>query len=69
MRKSLKTCRYCDADIQKDGIGLNKKLFEQYSKKGLYMCLPCMASFLDCTVEDLMDKIALFKINGCKLFS
>lgn len=69
MGKPPKKCRYCDADIPKGGVGLNKKLFESDSKIGLFMCLPCMASLLECTVEDLLEKIAAFKANGCKLFS
>lgn len=69
MSKPLKKCRYCDTELSKDGIGLNKKLFASDSQKGLFMCLPCMASFLDCTEEDLVEKIADFKAEGCKLFS
>lgn len=69
MAKPNKKCRYCDEVISRDGIGLNKKLFERAAKKGAFMCLPCMASFLDCGIEDLLDKIAAFKAEGCRLFS
>lgn len=69
MGKPLKKCRYCDAEIQKDVIGLNRKLFDPDPQKDLFMCLSCMASFLECTVEDLIEKMAAFKEEGCKLFS
>ena len=65
-----KKCRYCDkTPLTKDEIGLNKKLFESEAKKGLYMCLACMANYLDCSEDDLREKIEEFKREGCKLFS
>lgn len=69
MRNQVKKCRYCESQIPKDAVGLNKKLFEGDSKRGLLMCLPCMASVLECTSEDLALKIEEFKAAGCKLFS
>jgi hypothetical protein len=68
MGKPLRNCRYCDAEISMDGIGLNKKLFQPSSQRGLFVCLSCMASILECTLDDLNDKIAAFKSDGCKLF-
>ncbi len=65
-----KKCRYCDkTPLTNDEIGLNKKLFESEAKKGLYMCLHCMADYLDCSEDDLREKIEEFKREGCKLFS
>lgn len=65
-----KKCRYCDrVPLTKDEIGLNKKLFEPEGKKELYMCLACMANYLECSVDDLREKIKEFKAEGCKLFS
>ena len=69
MKKPHKKCRYCDADISKDGVGLNKKLFELDTKKALFVCLPCMALSLDCSIEDLVAKIETFKAEGCEMFS
>lgn len=62
-------CRYCKAALTKDIIGLNKKLFENNAKNGQFMCLSCMASYLDCIEEELRQKIEDFKAEGCKLFS
>lgn len=30
--------------------------------------LDCLAEYLDCTVQELLDKIEEFKEEGCKLF-
>ena len=65
-----KKCRYCDkTPLSKDEIGLNKKLFESEVRQRLYMCLPCMANYLECSEDDLREKIEEFKAQGCKLFS
>jgi len=69
MNRPPKKCRYCDAEIPKDALGLNRKLFERDTRRDLFMCLPCMASFLECVVEDLIEKIADLKAEGCRLFS
>lgn len=63
-------CRYCEkTPLSKDEIGLNKKLFEAEAKQKLFMCLHCMADYLDCSEDDLREKIEEFKREGCKLFS
>lgn len=64
-----KKCRYCDVILNKDIIGLNRKLFELNTKQGQFMCLSCMADYLECTAEELLAKIEEFKLEGCKLFS
>ena len=65
----MKQCRYCEIILDRNTIGLNKKLFEVESKKGYFLCIPCMAEYLECTEEELRDKIEEFKAEGCKLFS
>ena len=42
--------------LSKDEVGICKKL-------------DCLASYLDTTVDDLVEKIEEFKEEGCKLFS
>ena len=64
-----KECQYCHAGLSRDEIGLNKKLFEADAKKGKYSCLPCMAESLECSEEELIEKIKEFKSEGCKLFA
>ena len=53
-------------DLSKDTVGINKKLLGKDIKS--FYCLDCLAEFLDCTVEDLLDKIEEFKEEGCTLF-
>jgi biotin operon repressor len=33
------------------------------------MCFPCMAEYLECSEDDLREKVEEFKREGCKLFS
>lgn len=52
--------------LSKDTIGINKKLLGKDIKS--FYCMECLAEFLGCTVEDLLDKIEEFKEEGCALF-
>lgn len=52
--------------LDKDTIGINKKLI-RHDVKSFY-CMDCLADYLGCTVEDLMEKIEEFKDEGCALF-
>lgn len=53
-------------DLNKDTVGINKKLLGEDIVN--FYCMDCLANYLECTVEDLMDKIEEFKEEGCKLF-
>lgn len=33
-----------------------------------HYCIDCLASYLDTTTEELIEKIEEFKEDGCKLF-
>ena len=33
-----------------------------------FYCMECLADYLGCTVEELLDKIEEFKAEGCTLF-
>lgn len=60
-------CIVCDKrDLTKDEIGINKKLLGESIKN--FYCLPCLANYLECNVDELIDKIEEFKEEGCKLF-
>ena len=65
MDKSPK-CRVCETKLDKDVIGLNKKLIDK--KLTQYFCLECLSAHLDVSAEDLIEKAAEFKEQGCKLF-
>ena len=54
-------------DLDKDTIGINKKLLGE--DVSTYYCLDCLADYLGCEVQDILDKIEEFKEEGCKLFS
>lgn len=50
----------------KDIIGANKKLLGRYQEE--FFCLTCLCDVLDCTAEQLHEKIHFFKEQGCTLF-
>lgn len=62
--------KYCIAcgksDLDKDTIGINKKLLGE--KVSNFYCMDCLADYLECDVQDILDKIEEFKEEGCKLF-
>ena len=53
-------------DLDRDTIGINKKLLGE--KIANFYCMDCLADYLGCTVDELLDKIEEFKAEGCKLF-
>ncbi len=60
-------CVMCGSTgLSKDTGGINKKLLGTKIKN--FYCMDCLADYLDCTVQDLLDKIEEFKDEGCKLF-
>lgn len=65
-RKQI-NCAFCGKEkLPKDDIGLNKKLIHRQIER--MICLPCMAAYLETTVEELKEKIEEFKRQGCALF-
>lgn len=61
-------CVICGKDhLSKDTIGINKKLLGEDIDN--FYCLDCLAEYLGCTVDELLDKIDEFKEEGCKLFA
>ena len=62
-----KECIACHtSNLDKDTIGINKKMLG--TDIGKFYCMPCLADYLGCTVEDLLEKIEEFKDEGCTLF-
>lgn len=60
-------CVICGKEkLDKDTVGINKKLLG--SDIANYYCMDCLADYLGCTVDELLDKIEEFKEEGCKLF-
>ena len=60
-------CLACGkSGLDKDTIGINKKMLGKEIKT--FYCMECLADYLGCTVEDLLEKIEEFKDDGCMLF-
>lgn len=53
-------------NLDKDTIGINRKLLGD--KISQFYCMDCLAEYLGCSVDDILDKIEEFKAEGCKLF-
>lgn len=53
-------------DLDKDTIGINKKLLGTEITN--FYCMTCLAEYLECSVDELLDKIEEFKSEGCALF-
>lgn len=64
METECLACRKLPLD--KDTIGINKKLLGKKIKK--FYCMECLADYLGCSVMDLLTKIEEFKEEGCELF-
>ena len=52
--------------LTKDEVGASKK-FLGIDTLELY-CIDCLAAYLEVTLEDIEDKILMFKEDGCELF-
>ena len=52
--------------LDKNTMGINKKLLGKDVRN--FYCMDCLAEYLECSVEDLLDKIEDFKGEGCSLF-
>ena len=62
-----KICYVCGKEnLSKNEIGLTKKLLSKNTKN--YYCLDCLAEYLEVDTEFLIEKIAEYKAQGCKLF-
>lgn len=61
-------CIACGHDnLDKNTVGINKKLIGE--NVASFYCMDCLADYLGCEVQDILDKIEEFKEEGCKLFS
>ena len=62
-----KECVACGIkSLDKDTVGINKKILGRSITN--YYCMDCLADYLGCSVDDLLDKIEEFKAEGCTLF-
>lgn len=64
----MSKCIECNKLIDdKDCIALNKKLLGRKNRTK-FLCMECLAEYLECTEEDLLILIEEFKEGGCTLF-
>ncbi len=69
MSRTMKTiaCSSCRKEpLSKEEVGICMKLLGEDT--ATLLCLDCLASYLDCEVEQLLEKIEEFKDEGCVLF-
>lgn len=60
-------CVFCGkTGLEKDTLGINKKLLGVAISN--FYCMGCLADYLGCNVEELLEKIEEFKDEGCTLF-
>lgn len=59
-------CINCGRPLSNDEIGINKKLIDTDIKD--FMCLECLAEYLETDEDALLVKIEEFKEEGCTLF-
>lgn len=60
-------CIICgQKNLDKNTVGINKKLLGEAIEN--FYCMDCLAEYLECTVEELLEKIEEFKEEGCRLF-
>lgn len=65
--KKIYNCYMCKkTQLSRNTIGINKKLLGDNVKR--FLCLECLANYLEVTVSDILAKIEEFKESGCKLF-
>ena len=53
-------------NLNNNDSGINKSLVGEDMEN--FYCMDCIAEYLGCTVEELLDRIEEFKEEGCKLF-
>ena len=67
MKKKALVCVSCGKQgLSKNEAGINKKLLGMDVRN--FLCLPCLAAYLEVSERDILDKIEEFKAEGCKLF-
>lgn len=63
----IANCSFCNAQLDKDIIALNRKLLGRNIKR--ILCICCLAEYLSCTEDELRVKIEEYKEQGCTLFA
>lgn len=64
--ESFIRCTGCGSALTKDEIALHKKLINRGATE--HLCIRCLASHFNVSVESLYGKITQFRLTGCTLF-
>ncbi len=59
-------CIKCNIELKSIDIGATKKFINRGAEE--FMCLDCLAKYLGVPKEMILEKIELFKKEGCTLF-
>ena len=66
-KRKIVPCASCNKEsLSKNEIGISVKLLGATTK--VHYCTECLAKKLDVTTQDILDRIEVFKLTGCKLF-
>ena len=60
-------CLQCASPLARDEIGLTKKLINRGATA--FFCVGCLADYFEVTPEDIRERIAYFRRQGCTLFT
>ena len=52
--------------LSRNEAGICRKLLGEGI--GSFYCIDCLAAYLECEPQDILDKIEEFKADGCVLF-
>lgn len=62
-----RVCYICGKDkLSKNEIGLTKKLISENNER--FLCIDCLADYLEVDIELLLEKLEEFKMQGCTHF-
>lgn len=62
----MNRCRQCGRTLTHNETGAYRKFVNRGASS--FLCKKCLAEKLDITVEEIDQKIAFFKSQGCTLF-
>lgn len=63
----MKECIKCGKPLSVNEIGLHKRLINRGAEE--YMCKACLAKHFNVSAELLDEKIKMYIMQGCTLFS
>lgn len=66
-KSKIENCSSCGKEnLPLNEVGLCKKLLGRQIER--FMCVDCLAEYLEVTTDELLAKVEEFKAQGCQLF-